>query len=44
MAKKTTITLIYDIDGSEAQETVRFALDGTAYEIDLTTAHADELR
>jgi hypothetical protein len=45
MAKQTTITLIDDIDGeSAADETVTFSLDGTAYEIDLTEAHAQQLR
>ncbi len=44
MAQHTITKLIDDIDGSEANETVRFALDGTAYEIDLTEAHAEDLR
>jgi len=39
------ITLITDdLDGTEAQETVTFALDGTEFEIDLSDAHANELR
>lgn len=33
-----------DLDGSTADETVFFALDGTAYEIDLTEKHASDLR
>ena len=33
-----------DLDGREADGTVRFALDGTDYEIDLNTKHAQELR
>lgn len=33
-----------DLDGSDADETVMFALDGTAYEIDLTDKHASDLR
>lgn len=44
MAQKTQITLIDDIDGSTADETVTFALDGVSYEIDLNGAHASELR
>ena len=36
--------LIDDIDGGEAAGTVRFGLDGTEYEIDLSAAHSDELR
>ena len=39
MAQQVTTTLIDDIDGSEASETVLFGLDGTADEIDLTEAH-----
>ncbi|MDQ0850147.1 hypothetical protein QFZ65_002085 [Arthrobacter sp. B3I9] len=44
MAKKTVVLLEDDIDGSEASETVSFALDGTEYEIDLNNDHANELR
>lgn len=44
MAQKVQILLIDDIDGSDADETVTFGLDGTTYEIDLTTARATELR
>lgn len=36
--------LIDDLDGSEATETVRFALDGSEYEVDLAGQNADELR
>ncbi|WP_434995574.1 histone-like nucleoid-structuring protein Lsr2 [Arthrobacter sp. Ld5] len=44
MAQKVNIILIDDIDGGEADETVRFGLDGVQYEIDLSEAHASELR
>ena len=44
MAKHTTVTLVDDLDGGEADETVTFALDGKTYEIDLTTANAEKLR
>ncbi|THV29968.1 histone-like nucleoid-structuring protein Lsr2 [Glycomyces paridis] len=44
MAKKTQVILIDDIDGSKAEETVKFAIDGQAYEIDLSASHAKELR
>lgn len=44
MAQRTQITLIDDVDGTPADETVTFGLDGVTYEIDLTTAHAAELR
>ena len=44
MAQKIQTLLIDDLDGSEAEGTVRFGLDGTEYEIDLNTGHAKELR
>lgn len=44
MAKKTVVLLEDDIDGSEAKETISFALDGSEYEIDLNEGHANELR
>ena len=44
MAKTTVVHLTDDIDGSDAAETVTFALDGTSYEIDLNEAHAADLR
>ncbi|MFI8854738.1 Lsr2 family protein [Streptomyces sp. 891-h] len=44
MAQKVQVLLVDDLDGGEADETVTFALDGKAYEIDLTTANADKLR
>lgn len=36
--------MIDDIDGSEAAETVHFALDDREYEIDLNEDHANRLR
>jgi hypothetical protein len=44
VVQKTQVVLIDDIDGSDADETVTFAIDGVGYEIDLTSAHASELR
>lgn len=44
MAQKVQVTLVDDIDGSAADETVTFALDGVSYEIDLTDTHAKALR
>lgn len=44
MAQKIQVLLTDDLSGDEAQETVTFALDGSNYEIDLTTEHANELR
>ena len=44
MARKIQTLFIDDLDGSEADSTVRFGLDGTDYEIDLSTEHAQALR
>lgn len=44
MAQKVQTLFIDDIDGGEAEGTVRFALDGTEYEIDLNAQHTEELR
>src|SRR5512135_2915523 len=44
MAQKIQTLLIDDLDGSEAEGTVRFGLDGTEYEIDLNAKHAQALR
>lgn len=44
VAQKVITTLEDDLDGSEAVESVTFALDGVSYEIDLNETHADELR
>jgi hypothetical protein len=45
MAQQTKVTMIDDLDGaSEAVETVRFGLDNTSYEVDLSDEHAGELR
>lgn len=44
MAQKHIVQLIDDIDESKAEETVQFAIDGSAYEIDLNAKHASQLR
>jgi Lsr2 len=44
MAQKIQTFFIDDLDGSEAEGTVLFGLDGTQYDIDLSTSHAKELR
>lgn len=44
MATKTSVILIDDLDGSEADETIRFALDGVSYEIDLSSKNSTKLR
>jgi hypothetical protein len=44
VAQKIQTLFIDDIDGGEAEGTVRFALDGAEYEIDLSSKHSEELR
>ena len=44
MAQKIQTLFIDDIDGGEAEGTVRFGLDGTEYEIDLSAKNAEALR
>jgi hypothetical protein len=44
VAQKVQVQLIDDLDGSDADGTVHFGLDGTEYEIDLSAGHAQELR
>jgi hypothetical protein len=44
VAQKIQTLFIDDLDGSAAEGTVRFALDGTEYEIDLNEEHAKKLR
>jgi len=44
MAQNIQTLFIDDIDGDEAEGTVRFAIDGAEYEIDLSAKHSGELR
>lgn len=44
MAQNTLVTLVDDISGEQADETVEFGLGKSWYEIDLTTKNAAELR
>ena len=48
MAQKVITQLVDDVDGSVladgAGETVRFSLDGTSYEIDVSNKNAEKLR
>ena len=44
MAQQTIVTLVDDLDGSEADQTVEFGLDGVSYEIDLSEENAELLR
>lgn len=44
VAQKVEVILVDDLDGSSADETIQFGLDGWHYEIDLSVEHAQELR
>lgn len=44
MAQKVLVSLVDDLDGSEADETVEFGLDGISYQIDLSAKNAESLR
>ncbi len=44
MAQKVTVQLVDDLDGSVAEETVQFGLDGVSYQIDLSTVNAEKIR
>ncbi|GAA4911647.1 Lsr2 protein [Stackebrandtia albiflava] len=44
MAQRVQVILVDDLDGGQAEETVKFGLDGFAYEIDLSHEHAGTLR
>ncbi len=44
MAQQTIVTLVDDLDGSQADQTVEFGLDGVSYEIDLSEPNAAKLR
>ena len=44
MAQKVTVALEDDLDGGPADETVRFAIGGAQYEIDLSTSNAAAFR
>jgi hypothetical protein len=44
MAQTMQVVFTDDMDGGPAHETVNFGVDGTAFEIDLSTAHAEQLR
>lgn len=43
MATRTIVELSDDLDGTAAQHTVRFSLEGSTYEIDLNSANRDKL-
>jgi hypothetical protein len=44
MAQKLTVALEDDLDGGPADETVRFGLSGTEYEIDLSMKNTTAFR
>lgn len=44
MSQRVEISLVDDIDGGQASETVAFGYAGAAYEIDLSNANAAKLR
>jgi hypothetical protein len=44
MAQKVTVEMTDDLDGSQADTTVSFAIDGNAYEIDLSKRNAAAMR
>jgi len=44
VAQKVQTLIVDDLDGSAAEGTVRFGLDGTDYEIDLNAEHSQALR
>jgi hypothetical protein len=44
MATVTMVSMVDDIDGSAGAESISFALEGIAYEIDLSAANAQKLR
>jgi Lsr2 len=44
MAQRVRVMSEDDVDGSEAQETISFCIDGSAFEIDLWNEHATALR
>jgi hypothetical protein len=44
MAQRVHVEMVDDLDGSEANQTVPFALDGVSFEIDLSEENASTLR
>ena len=44
MAKQVITSLIDDIDGRPASQTIEFGLDGVSYSIDLSDRNANKLR
>lgn len=42
--RKTIVTLVDDLDGTDACETLQFGIDGVTYELDLSQKNAASLR
>ena len=44
MSSKVIVRLEDDVDGTKADETIEFGIDGTTYNIDLSDSNAQKLR
>ncbi len=44
MAQRVIVSLIDDLDGSDATETLSFSIDGSSFEVDLNEVNANQLR
>jgi hypothetical protein len=44
MTSRTIVLIEDDVDGSKADQTIEFGIDGTTYAIDLSNSNADKLR
>jgi hypothetical protein len=44
VAQKVTVSLIDDLDGGQADDTVEFGFEGKSYEIDLSSGNIEKLR
>jgi hypothetical protein len=44
LARRIHVQLIDDLSGEDAQETIRFSIDGADFEIDLSADNAADLR
>lgn len=44
MSRRILVALVDDLDGTRAEETIDFSLDGVSYHIDLSAANAEQLR
>jgi hypothetical protein len=44
MSSKVIVLLEDDVDGTKADETIEFGIDGTTYNIDLSDSNAQKLR